>query len=288
MKTATLTPPIQTLDTHQFGRPHEGAAYLVRGERLALVEAGTAREADRLCAALRGERLDFLFVTHVHLDHAGGAGALAREHPEARIIVHPRAVRHLVDPSRLIEGVRAASREMFPLYGEPIPIPENRLHAAEDGERFDLGRGIEIQAVYAPGHAPHHLCFFEQEHRVLFSGDALGHHDVPVLLPLTVPPRFDRNAGRETLARLRSLDPVWIAFTHFGLAKNGVERIDAYARELETWLNRVEQLAAQGDESDVIARVFADPMASAWTDLDRQVAAMCIRGAIASVRSETS
>ena len=288
MKTAPRPPHIQTLDTHQFGQPNEGAAYLVRGEQLALVEAGTAREADRLCATLRGKHIDFLFVTHVHLDHAGGAGAVAREHPEARIVVHPRAVRHLVDPSRLVEGVRAASREMFPLYGEPIPIPEDRLHAAQDGERFDLGKGIEIQAVHAPGHAPHHVCFLERGHRVLFSGDAVGHHQVPVLLPLTVPPRFDRNAGRETLARLRSLDPAWIAFTHFGLAANGVERIDAYSRDLENWLDRIEQLAAQGEEADVIARVFADPMASTWTELDRQVAAMCIRGAIASVRSETS
>ena len=286
--TASLSPQLQTIDTHQFGRPNEGAAYLLRGERQALVETGTAREAGRLCAALRGERLDFLFVTHVHLDHAGGAGALAREHPEARVVVHPRAVRHLVDPSRLIEGVRAASREMFPLYGEPLPIPENRLHSVEDGECFDLGKGIEIQAVYAPGHAPHHVCFFERGRRVLFSGDALGHHNVPVQLPLTVPPRFDRHAGLETLARLASLGPEWIAFTHFGLAKNGVEQINAYARELEAWLERIERLASQGEEAEVIARVFADPAASEWTELDRQVAAMCIRGAIASMTADVN
>lgn len=283
--TASLNPRLQTIDTHQFGQANEGAVYLLRGKRLALVETGTAREVTRLCDILQGERLDFIFVTHVHLDHAGGAGVLALEHPEATVVAHPRAVRHLVDPSRLVEGVRAASQDMFPLYGAPLPIPENRLHAADDGEVFDLGGGLEIQAVHAPGHAPHHVCFFERNDRVLFSGDALGHHDVPVLLPLTVPPRFDRTAGFETLDRLRALDPAWIAFTHYGLAEDGVRRIDTYAEELEAWLERIEGLSAQGDEAEVIARIFADPAASGWTNLDRQIAAMCIRGAIASVKT---
>ena len=286
--TTSPTPKLQIIDTRQFGLPKEGAAYVVRGERLGLVETGTAREADGLCGRLRNERLDFIFVTHVHLDHAGGAGFLAHEHPEAKVVVHPRALRHLVDPSRLIDGVRAASQGMFPLYGEPMPISEDRLHAAEDGEVFDLGGGVEIQAVHAPGHAPHHLCFFERGHRVLFSGDAVGHHNVPVLLPLTVPPRFDRDAGFATLDRLKTLGPEWIAFTHFGWAENAVQRIDAYAHALEAWLERIERLAAEGNEADVIASVLADPEASEWTDLDRQVAAMCIRGAIASVRANPS
>ena len=286
--TASPTPHLRMIDTQQFGLPKEGAAYVLRSERLGLVETGTAREAEHLCGLLRKERLDFIFVTHVHLDHAGGAGFLAHEHPEAKVVVHPRAVRHLVDPSRLIEGVRAASQGMFPLYGEPMPIPEDRLHAAEDGEVFDLGGGIEIQVVHAPGHAPHHVCFFERRHRVLFSGDAIGHHNVPVLLPLTVPPRFDRAAGLETLARLRSLGPEWIAFTHFGWAEDAVQRIDAHSHALEAWLERIERLAAEGNEADVIASILADPVASAWTDLDRQVAAMCIRGAVASVRANSS
>lgn len=279
---------IQTIDTLQFGRPSEGAAYLIRGETTALIETGTAREAPNLCKRLHGKRIDTIFVTHVHLDHAGGAGFLAADHPEATVVAHPRAVRHLVDPSRLVEGVRAASREMFHLYGIPQPIPENRIHAAADGEIFPFGSGLEIEAVHAPGHAPHHICFFERKHQVLFAGDAVGHHNVPVMLPLTVPPRFDRSAGFETLARLKALAPSHVAFTHFGMAEGGRRLIERYEGALAAWLERIEGLASQGDEDFVTRSILSDPQHAEWSDVDRQVASMCIRGALATINPGTS
>jgi len=207
---------LELVDVEQFGVPGRGAAYLVQGEGLALIETGTARSAailraalrGRLRAALRGRDLRFIFVTHIHLDHAGGAGYIAADHPEATVVVaSPRAIPHLIDPTRLIRGVREASRELFPLYGEPGPIPEERLHPASNSEVFDLGGGIAIEAVNSPGHAPHHVSFFERSHRYLFTGDALGNYALPVDLPLTVPPRFDLEKGLATLTRFARVSP---------------------------------------------------------------------------------
>jgi len=155
---------LELVDVEQFGVPGRGAAYIVQGEGLALIETGTARSAAILRAALRGRDLRFIFVTHIHLDHAGGAGYIAADHPEATVVASPRAIPHLIDPTRLIRGVREASPELFPLYGEPGPIPEERLHPASDSEVFDLGGGIAIEAVNSPGHAPHHVSFFERSH----------------------------------------------------------------------------------------------------------------------------
>jgi len=112
----------------------------------------------------------------------------AAAHPNAIVVAHPRAIRHLADPSRLIGAVREASPDLFPLYGEPIPIPEDRLHAAADGERFEVGGGLVFEATHAPGHAPHHVCFFERSTRTLFAGDAAGSHGIAADVPLSVPP----------------------------------------------------------------------------------------------------
>ena len=279
---------LRVLDTNQFGLPAHGAAYLIRGERTALVETGTALGIERLRAALRGVSLDYIFVTHVHLDHAGGAGFLVRDHPEAVVAAHPRAVGHLVDPSRLVEGVKAATGSMFHLYGAPLPIPVDRIHPIADGERFPLGRGLTIETVHAPGHAPHHVCLFEQSSRFLFCGDALGYHGMPVSPPLTVPPRFETEAGLATLDRLRDLRPAQLAFTHFGLTdfedgRDVMDLIDDYRRKLLDWLDRIRTLARDHSENDVIAAVLADPENAAAHTLDRQLVEMCVRGALATV-----
>jgi len=236
---------------------------------------------------LKAAYLAYIFVTHVHLDHAGGAGHLAAAHPEATIVCHPRAARHLADPRRLIESVPAASPNLFPLYGEPIPIPEERIHPAEDGEVFQLGDGIALHVVHSPGHAPHHTCFFESSHRVLFAGDAVGSYDTSIPCPLTVPPRYDVAAGSTTLSRLARLRSQRIAFTHFGIAGNPVARIEAYASAVVRWLESIDQLRNSGLPDDaVVSRVLKNPAFSRVDAIGRDQIAVCARGALATLAEQ--
>ncbi len=277
---------IETIDTHQFGQPRSGAVYLVRGERTALVESGTASSAPRLLERLEDEDLAFIFVTHVHLDHAGGAGVIVAEHPEATVVVHPRGARHLIDPSRLIAGARAASPHLFPLYGEPIPIPEARIRTATDGDQFDLGDGVVLEAIDSPGHAPHHLCFFEPSERVLFTGDAVGNHGTPVDTPLTVPPRFDLERGTATLRKLQTYEPLRLAFTHYGVASGAPALLAAYEHRLVEWFDRIGQLLAEMPPDEVVRTILAEPRYADLSPTDRILVEMCVRGAILSLSAD--
>ncbi|HEU68546.1 MAG TPA: MBL fold metallo-hydrolase [Candidatus Acetothermia bacterium] len=274
------------LDADQFGVPGQGGVYIVCGEPAALVDAGTSLARERVLAAL--DRLEiahdevaWIFLTHIHLDHAGGAGTLLRELPAAQVVVHARGARHLVDPSRLVASVRDAVRERFPLYGTMDPIPADRLHVAQDGEAFPLGR-FRIRALDAPGHAPHHLCFFAEGVRLLFTGDAVGLYLDGVLLPSTVPPSFDLGLSLSTLDRLIGLDPEVLLFTHFGPGSPAL--LSRYAELLRTWVERVGRLRGTcRNENELVRNVVAEaareglvPPGPAWGDL-----AMSVRGAAA-------
>jgi glyoxylase-like metal-dependent hydrolase (beta-lactamase superfamily II) len=278
---------VRCIDTRQFGVPGRGAAYLVTGERVGLVETGTPRAADVLLENLDRLDLAYIFVTHVHLDHAGGAGAIARRFPDAEVVAHPRAVKHLEDPSRLIEGVRHASPDLFPLYGAPLPIRAAQIHAVEDGESFDLGGGVVLEAIHAIGHAPHHVCFFERRDRVLFTGDAAGNHGIPCDVPLTVPPRFDLDAALATLKRLRGLRPSALAFTHYGLVQeHAVRHLSEYDRQLVEWFERIAALRERLGDDATVAEVLDDPKYAKLKDTDRDAIEMCVRGALLTLAAE--
>ena len=277
-------PSIHCVDTNQFGLARRGAAYLIVGASVGLVETGTPRAAPLLIDSLQDLDLAYVFVTHVHLDHAGSAGALAVAHPDTTIVAHPRSAKHLVDPRRLIEGVRQASPDLFPLYGEPTPVPEGQMQAAEDGQLIDLGRGVLVEVVHAPGHAPHHACFFEHASRTLFTGDAVGNHDIPVDVPLTVPPRFDFDAASATLKRLRALRPKALAFTHFGLTTDHPQEIiDRYERALASWFDRMRDLRRGRSSDDVVNEILAAPKYATLAPPDRFSIEMCVRGALFSL-----
>lgn len=271
---------IVALDTMLFGETHAGCAYLLRGAKTALIDAGTAAEAPRLLDALRGLRLDFLFVTHVHLDHAGAAGHVAAAHPEARVVVHPRGLPHLADPSRLVAGVRAASPDLAPLYGNPFPIDPRRLVPAEDGQVFSLGSIARLVAIATPGHAPHHVAFLEPASGVLFVGDAVGHCHAPVGLPLTVPPRFDIAASSASVDRLASLEPRALAFAHFGIVEQAKARLAAYPREVDAWLADVARLRKRVGDDAVVDAILHEPRHAGLSAVGRHVVRLCVRGAL--------
>ena len=233
-----------------YVRPRLAAAHLVVEDgRAAFVDTGTTHSVPNLLAALaakgigRGD-VDWVLTTHVHLDHAGGAGALMRELPNARCAVHPRGARHLAEPSKLIAGsIAVYGEERFSsLYGEIAPIEESRIFIVGDGIRIKLGRR-ELELIHTPGHALHHYCIVDRAHELVFSGDTFGisYRDFDVdgrafIFPTTTPVHFDPEALCRSVDRLMSYRPRSIFLTHYAevtelarLAREMKERVLAYA-----------------------------------------------------------
>ena len=277
------------IDTHQFGRMRAGAAYYLRGKKHALIETGTSLSVPYIVQAIPDVDLDYIFVTHVHLDHAGGAGELALRNEHASVIVHPRGAKHLIDPSRLVESVRAATGEMFSLYGEAIPIDAERVHAAEDMERFDLGGGTVIEAIYSPGHAPHHLCFFEPKARTLYAGDAAGALRDGVLYCTTPPPSFDLEASLRTIDKLRSLHPKRILYTHFGPGDDADNLLASYADLLKRWAEGIDERRGRMSLEELIDDVLSDTslVPAGLDDQLRLELAMSVRGMLSYLERTT-
>src|ERR1700758_2121824 len=171
---------ITAVDAEYLYPGHAAAHLIVDGGRAAFVDVGTNSSVPYLLAALdelgiARSAVDYVLLTHVHLDHAGGAGRLMRELPGARAVLHPRGAPHMIDPSRLIAGSQAVYGEarFARLYGELIPIPRERVHVAADGERLTLGaRTLEL--IHTPGHAMHHYAVVDAAHAGIFPGDTFG------------------------------------------------------------------------------------------------------------------
>jgi glyoxylase-like metal-dependent hydrolase (beta-lactamase superfamily II) len=256
------------IDTEQL-RPGLAGAYLVRGgDEYAFVDCGTSRSVPGLLQVLahKGiavEQVAYVLPTHVHLDHAGGAGALLRALPRAKLIAHPRAARHLIDPSRLIEGAAAVygAHNLAKMYGEILPVPEARVSVADDGFKLRLG-GRELVFYDAPGHARHHYVVWDARSRGIFSGDVLGISyrefdgpEGPYLFPTTTPVQFEPQAWVTTLDRLLALDPAWVYLTHFGRLGD----VPRLARELKRGLEAYQRIARRHAEApDRHARIRAE------------------------------
>ncbi|MES0874037.1 MBL fold metallo-hydrolase [Sinimarinibacterium thermocellulolyticum] len=252
--------------------------YLVRrGEDLAFVEAGTAPGVPRLLALLdaRGlarERVRYVIPTHVHLDHAGGAGALLRELPAAKLVAHPRGARHLIDPSKLIVGAQAVygAAAVARMYGEIVPVPEDRVIVADDGARLPFG-DAELQFVDAPGHARHHFCVWDVVSRGFFCGDSFGlsYREFdgpggPFLFPTTTPVQFEPDAWMQTLDRLLSFAPQRMYLTHYGC----VDNVEHLARMLRAGIERYRTIAeALAKQPQRHAKLVAALMADALREL---------------------
>lgn len=238
---------IHTIDT-AFQRDHFDAAYLiVQDGRGAFVDCGTTHSLPNLlaCVAQAGltpADIDWLIVTHVHLDHAGGAGALMRQLPNAKLVVHPRGAQHMIDPTRLIAGATAVygEAEIARSYGQIVPVPAERVVVAEDGHRVSLA-GRELVCVDTPGHARHHFCVWDAASRSWFTGDTFGlsyreldHAGGAFIIPTSSPVQFEPEAMHASIRRLMQESPEGMYLTHYGrvegtarLAKELHEQIDA-------------------------------------------------------------
>jgi glyoxylase-like metal-dependent hydrolase (beta-lactamase superfamily II) len=217
---------ISVVDLMERGMRHVTAGYYIAAPRPAIVDVGGVRSVPVWLAALRSfgvqpSDVAYIIVTHIHLDHAAGAGHMLAHTPDARVVVHPRGARHLVDPSRLIVGARSvfgASLEEY--FGVPERVPESRLHVVEDGGTLDLGGGHRLRFIDAPGHARHQHMVFDAGARALLSGDELGERLPDIaddyVIPDAAPNQFDPAAMLRSADCLRELRPEAVLFSHFG------------------------------------------------------------------------
>jgi len=220
---------VHAIDTG-FHRDAFDAAYLlVRRGRAAFVDTGTNFALPRLLGALDAvglgrDAVDWVIPTHVHLDHAGGVGALMRELPRARLLVHPRGQRHLIDPSALYQGALAVygAEEMARSYGELLPVPAERVQASADGMTIDLG-GSALRLIDTPGHAKHHHCIWDDSTRGWFTGDTFGisYREFDTdrgawIMPTSTPVQFEPDALRHSVQRLLAAQPACMYLTHYG------------------------------------------------------------------------
>lgn len=270
--TANGCSDLYCLDTGMYDVEAYGAAYVLDAERPAVVETGIGTHHDRILDALDELDIDredvaVIAPTHVHLDHAGGAGFLAEACPNAEVAVHELGAPHLADPSRLVEGTKRAVGDQWRFYVEPEPVPEDRLRALSDGDTIDLG-DHELAVHDAPGHAPHQAVFHDRDNDAVFTGDAAGIWvPDPGLIRETSPPsNFDLEQCLDDVAMLRSLDVETLLFTHFGPHPDPEEALSAYERVLTEWVETVEAKRAElGDDEAVIDALVAESeMADVW------------------------
>lgn len=266
-----IAPGVLEIDTLLGGWEQTTAGYLLEGSAPVLVETGSQSSVPVLLDALRAlgigpEDLAGIAVTHIHLDHAGGVGDLARTFPRARIYVHELGARHLVDPTRLVaSAARVYGPLLDRLYGRLDPTPADAITVLGDGDVVDVGGGRLLSAIDSPGHAKHHLGFLDSSSGLLFSGDAVGVR-LPgggALRPATPPPDFDLDAALASLARFAERRPSGIALAHYGLVPFEPQTLLEEAEEvLRTWSEVALRAYHEGrDVAAALAEAFATDLA---------------------------
>ncbi len=249
------------LDTGMYDTANYGSVYLLDAERPAVIDTGIGTNREYLFDALDdlGMTPAYVLPTHVHLDHAGGAGFLAERYPEATVMVHETGAEHLVDPGRLVAGTKAAVGDQWRFYVEPEPIPEDRIETLSGGETLDLGdRDLDVH--HAPGHAPHQVVFHDRGDDVVFTADAAGIY-VPQLdriEPTSPPSRFDLHGCQEDADAIRELDPRYLCFGHFGPREFEDELLAEYKRTLAEWVEAVRRKREELGDDEAVVEHFAE------------------------------
>ena len=258
MAVHTISPTLKLIDLQPPIPGYERfiGAYLFVGEKKAIVDVGPKSAIPNLLSALAElnispNEIDYIILTHIHIDHAGGAGTALRDMPRAKVLAHGQAMRHLIDPTRLWEASLKTLGDLALQYGRIEPVPEGRIAAATDLMTIDLGGGQVLEVHLTPGHAAHHLSLFDRQGGVLIAGEAAG-VCVNGAIRMATPPPFRLDETLSSIDRLISLEPKTLCYGHFGCYGNAVERLRLARSKLLAWYEIVDSAAREGRSAEDI------------------------------------
>jgi len=253
-----LAPGLDYVDLTFLGRPQIIATAILHGPAgVALVDPGPVRTIDNLTTELtrkgiRFEDVRHLLITHIHLDHAGAVGTIVERFPHVEVVVHGRGAPHMVNPAKLLASAgRLYGEDMDTLWGEVKPVPQDRLRVVEGGETLEVA-GREVLVAYTPGHASHHVSYFDSASRVAFVGDTAGirRGSGSYVMPPTPPPDIDIEAWRQSEERILAWDPDTLFVTHFGPFHGARQHFQAMFENIESWSRTVRRLLADAAATD--------------------------------------
>ena len=241
---------ITTLDDNWMGRPRSiGTALLESDSHRAIVDPGPGSTLETLKKELRARGvspsgLDAILLTHIHLDHAGATGALVKENPGLAVYIHKLGAPHMMDPSKLLaSAARLWPDNLQQLFGNAVPVPAENLRILEGGETIELG-SWKIEVAYTPGHASHHVSYFEAAEGVAFVGDTTGIRieGHSFVMPATPPPDIDLKIWDTSLAAILERKPKRLFLTHFGFSENPAAHVAQFRERLHHWMEMTERI----------------------------------------------
>ena len=285
---------ILQIDTRTAGVSKVTAGYLLPAPRPTLIECGPALSIDAVISALHEIGLDaadlaYLVVSHVHLDHAGGAGDVANAFPYAKIVVSDLGARHLVDPERLNVSSRRVYGDLMDLiYGDCTPIAEDRIVAVDDRAELDLGGGRVLDIFATPGHAKHHISILDRNSGALFVGDSVGVRtpNTRPLRPATPPPDFDLDLAQGSIATYQQIDPARVYLAHYGAIDPPQEALAEASDRLRAWAEVARDAVAEHDELDHVADTLAARFAADIITDDPQARRRLLAEALVLLREQ--
>lgn len=244
-----------------FGNDSYGSAYLFGEEELALVDPGTSESLPILLDWFEDSPyglsdLESILLTHVHMDHCGATGELVERVPGVSVYLHEKGSPHLVDPSELLASVKRATGERFEQYGDLKPVPEDNIFPIDGERELEIG-GRRIHALPTPGHAPHHISYYDEASGGLFTGDSAGIYLDGKLIPATPPPTFNLEKCLDSVGKMEKLEPSTLLFSHFGAGGESTGLLDNYRSVLRDWVDRVEELYRDGFLAEEITEQVA-------------------------------
>jgi glyoxylase-like metal-dependent hydrolase (beta-lactamase superfamily II) len=264
MRTEKLDEHVYLIDVETGGLENFIASYVLKGAKAAIIETGPTSSIPNLLAGLkkinvRTEDVAYVAVTHIHLDHGGGVGTLLKSLPNAKVIAHPVAAPHLIDPEKLWQqSLLVQGKQIADMYHAPEPVYAEKILPVSDGMTFSLGNNVNLKVVETLGHASHHQSYFETLHGGLFLGDAAGIyiHALDVVVP-TTPPPFRLDVALASLEKLVELNPTALYYSHFGKATDAVKRLRACEAQLRLWVSIAEEgLRNKQDFEDIRAGII--------------------------------
>lgn len=260
---------IYLIDGYDFGYPGRTGSYVIVADDITLIETGPSCSIKHVQYGLEqlglsGADVKNIIVTHIHLDHSGGAGLLLQDCPQASVFVHPKGARYLSDPTRLVQGAKVVFGQDFDrLYHPVIPIKQERLRIIEDDQTLQIGTNRYLQFIHTPGHAKHHLSVWDQNSKSIFTGDVAGiqyeslaEQGVQWYIPTTSPNQFDPQLMLNSMQRIEKLNPKRICFAHFNHNDDVQNVLQQVGTWLQTFLEMGEQVLQEGGELEELKQML--------------------------------